>query len=150
MAMIEDPAGAMLALWQAKGHPGAAVVGETGSMCWNELIVHDVPRARAFYEGLFGWSSQVSDMPSGPYTVFRLGEVPVAGLMAIAPEWGDAPPSWGVYVAVDDCDAAVARATAAGGALVAGPMEVPGVGRFAILADPAKAVFAVMRFAGRG
>ena len=54
------------------------------------------------------------------------------------------PPSWGVYVTVADCDASVAKAKSLGGQLCAGPFDVPGVGRMAVLQDPQGAVFNVM------
>lgn len=143
MAMFRDPCGATLALWQAAGHTGARIVGEPGAMCWNELLVKDVEPARRFYGALFGWEMQETTVPAGPYTMLRKGERQVGAMMPIQPSWGDVPPHWQVYFAVKDCAGSSARASSLGGALLAGPMEVPGVGRFSILKDPAGATFAI-------
>ncbi len=145
MAMLADPAGGVLALWEAKGLAGVGLLSEPGAMTWNELVVQDVPLARGFYQRLFGWTASETRVPSGPCTVFELAGRPVAGLMEIGADWEGVVPHWQVYFALADCDAAVARARAMGGSVVFGPQDVPNEGRFAALADPAKAVFAVIQ-----
>lgn len=145
MALLQDPAGATVALWEARGHPGARLIDEPGAMCWYELVAHDVPAARAFYSALLGWTSVETRVPNGPYTTLRLGHRSVAGLMAIGPDWGPVTPRWQVYFVTEDCDSGIARTRAFGGSVVFGPQDVPGAGRFAILADPAGAVFAIIR-----
>lgn len=144
MAMLVDPAGATVALWEARGHDGAEVVGRTGTMFWNELLVNDVAAARRFYGDLLGWLPVDARVPAGPYTIFKTGERSVAGLMAVAPEWGQVPPHWQIYFAVDDADASSARVRTLGGTVIAGPMDVPGEGRFSIVEDPRGATFAII------
>ena len=145
MAVLEDPAGGVVALWEAKGHSGAGLVEEPGTMWWNELLVHDAAAARLFYCELFGWSTTCTRVPNGPYTIFKLGDQPVAGLMTIGRDWGRVTPHWQVFFAVRDCDASIAQAKALGGSLVFGPQDVPNAGRFAVLTDAGNAAFAIMR-----
>jgi uncharacterized protein len=57
------------------------------------------------------------------------------------------PPAWVVYFAVADCDASFSQAQELGAAVMAPPMDIPGIGRFAILADPQGAVFAIIKLA---
>ena len=146
MAVIQDPTGAVFCIWQAGKHSGAGVLGEVGSLCWTELMTGDAAKARAFYTGLFGWAAEEKSMgPGFTYTTFQNGGVPTGGMMQLTPEMAHIPPNWGVYFAVADTDATVAKATSLGGKAITPATEVPGVGRFAILQDPQGAVFAVIR-----
>jgi predicted enzyme related to lactoylglutathione lyase len=145
MALVQDPAGATFALWQAKKHIGAQLVNEEGSLCWNELMTGDVSAAGDFYSKLLGWATQEMDMSSGKYTMFMNGEKPAGGMMAIAPEMGPIPPNWLVYFAVADCDDTVQKTTVLGGKTLVPPTDIPDVGRFACLQDPQGAVFNVIQ-----
>jgi predicted enzyme related to lactoylglutathione lyase len=144
MSMLQDPAGGTFALWEAKGHRGARLVEEPGTMLWNELIVHDVNAAREFYSRLFGWSTREMRVPTGDYMVFMSGDRQVAGLMQIGKDWGPVSPHWQIFFAVKNCDADIARTKALGGSLLFGPVDVPKTGRFALLADPCDGVFLIM------
>jgi predicted enzyme related to lactoylglutathione lyase len=53
------------------------------------------------------------------------------------------PSFWGVYFAVADTDASVARAQELGASLVMAPMDID-PGRFAVLSDPVGAMFNVL------
>lgn len=123
-------------------------MSDHGRFIWYELITPDMAGAKRFYGDLLGWTAQ--DMPpmpdSEPYALLSASGVPVAGMMNLgAPMKAQGmPPNWTGYVCVDDCDAAAAKATALGGAVRNPPMDIPGIGRFAIVADPAGAVFAIM------
>ena len=146
MAFIQDPSGGVIALWQAGAHHGAGLVDETGTLCWVELNTRDVDAARPFYKGLFGWSAAEMSMGGSGYTIFSLGEKPVAGMMDMTGKVpAIVPPHWLPYFAVDDCDGSLSRACGHGAQNLAGPMDVPGVGRFAVLKDPQGATFAVIR-----
>jgi uncharacterized protein len=146
MAMLRDPAGARFALWQAAGMIGARLADEPGAPAWYELVTHDLGRATRFYERLFGWSAPERTVPEvGPYTVASLGDRQVAGLMRIREEWGDVDPQWQVYFAVADCAGAVARARELGACIYAGPSDVRGFGRFAVLADSDGAGFGMVQ-----
>lgn len=149
MAVVQDPTGGTFALWQPRDHGGAAVMGEPGSPCWYELVTTDKQEAGAFYAALFGWQLE-SFLGAMDYTIFKSGEMSVGGMMQRTEEMGDVPSHWLIYFAVSDCDAAAATAREAGGSVVAGPMEIPSVGRFALIAGPDGAMFAVIRLSPPG
>ncbi len=151
MAVVQDPAGALFYMWQAGEHHGVGLKSEHGALCWNELLTLDTGAAASFYQGLFGWTAHEQEMPppTGKYTSFMLGEAPTGGMMQIQPEWGEVPPHWATYFAVDDCDATVAKAVELGASPVAHTIDIPGVGRFAWLSDPMGATFAVITLAQR-
>jgi hypothetical protein len=145
MAVIQDPTGAVFAVWQAKKHRGAAVVNEPGTVCWHELVTRDLPAAKKFYGEAFGY--QLADQPMGPisYTFLMAAGARQAGMMAVTPEMGPVPSHWMIYVAVDDCEARLARAEAGGATVLVPPRDVPGVGRFATFLDPQGAAISIIR-----
>lgn len=145
MAVIQDPTGAVFSLWQAGTHTGAGVANTPNSFCWNELATKDVTKAGEFYSGLFGWGKKEQDMGMMMYTSFMNGDRPAAGMYAPPPEFGEMPPHWLVYFAVADADATASRAAELGGNICAPAMDIPGVGRFAMIQDPQGAAFAVIR-----
>lgn len=147
MAVIQDPTGAVFALWQPGTHKGAGVVNVPNSFCWNELATPDVAKAGDFYTGLFGWGKNVQQMGPMTYTSFMNGERPAGGMYAPPPEMGEMPPHWLVYFAVDDTDAVVQKANELGAKTCAPPMDIPDTGRFAILQDPQGAAFAIIKLA---
>lgn len=147
MAVVGDPAGAAICLWQAAAGVGAELVGEPGSLVWGELITGDQSAAAAFYAAVAGWGSEAQPGgPAGPATMFTVGGAPVAG--AVAPPDDQVPPCWMACLGVEDCDAACEAVSAAGGAVAAGPFDTP-VSRFAVVADPAGAVFKIVASGGR-
>jgi predicted enzyme related to lactoylglutathione lyase len=141
MAIIADPAGAMLCIWQPKNHIGAHLVNEHGTLSWNELMAPDLGPSLAFYERLFGWKASTVGSGGVEYTELKLGDRSIAG--AMKPPMPGIPPMWGVYFAVDDCDKAAEIARSGGGAVMQPPMDIE-PGRMAVLADPAGAVFNVI------
>jgi uncharacterized protein len=147
MGVIQDPTGAMIAVWQPRSHVGARIVNEPGAFCWAELLTRDIAKAKTFYESLFGWKSEPWPDPNMEYTVFKVGEQPAGGMMSMPSELGAAPPHWLVYFAVGDCDATVQKATSAGASVFTPPIDIPNVGRMATLADPQGAEFAVLKAA---
>ncbi|HEY6064818.1 MAG TPA: VOC family protein [Thermoanaerobaculia bacterium] len=146
MAVVQDPAGATFSVWEPKAHIGARIVNEPGSFCWNELYTTDPRRASDFYSKLFGWTREARHMDFGDYVIFEMSGRMMAGMMQVPKEWGPVPPHWLVYFAVDDCDATVAKARGLGAGVTVEPMDVESVGRFALLTDPQRAGFAVIKF----
>lgn len=144
MSVIQDPTGAVFAVWQGKEIPGAGIYGEAGAFCWQELGTGDTQKARDFYTTLFGWGTEAFPGPI-EYTIFKNGDRGVAGMYKLTPEMGAIPPHWLTYFAVEDCDATVQKATELGGSVMKPAEDIPGVGRFAILQDQAMAVFAVLK-----
>lgn len=145
MAVVQDPTGAAFSVWQSKGHPGSGIVGEPGSVCWNELMTRDAAAAKKFYADVFGYTMDDQPMGNFVYTILRKGERREGGLMQITPEMGPLPSHWMIYFSVTDCEGTMEQAKALGGKTIVGPMDVPNVGRFAILQDPQGAAFAVIR-----
>lgn len=146
MAILADPTGAVVGLWQAGTHLGAEVVNEADTWFWNELLTRDVDTAKGFYGDVLGWDYDAMDMgPMGTYHVVKGGPEGVAGLMAMPGEMPDQVPNhWMVYFMVADADATVAKALELGGQVVQPAMDTP-VGRQAILHDPAGGSFSVMQ-----
>ena len=140
MALLQDPAGATLCVWQAGSTIGAGRVNEPGCLTWNELHTPDVDAATSFYGGLFGWTTAAMDTGGGPpYYVIRNGERSNGGITSTQP--GE-PPGWVPYFAVESLDGALAAAGEGGGAVLAGPIPMP-AGRIAVLRDPQGAAFAL-------
>jgi uncharacterized protein len=118
-----------------------------GQFCWYELMTNDNKAAEAFYRDVVGWSAQDMSGPHGTYTILSASEIPVGGLMAMPPEVcaAGARPGWSGYVAVDDVDDYAARVKQAGGAVLRGPADIPGIARFAVVADPHGAAFMLIK-----
>lgn len=142
MAVAFDPSGAAFSIWQPRAHIGAQIVNEPNTLCWNELNTRDVDAALAFYESVFGLTANRTT----EYNELALDGRAIAGCMAMPAEVpADVPSYWLVYFAVEDCDAAVNRATGLGATVLVPAMDIDGVGRFAVLADNLGATFAVIR-----
>lgn len=118
-----------------------------GTPCWADLYTTDADAAQRFYGGLFGWTFEDQGAEFGHYHVISSDGGHVGGVMAQMPGQ-EMPPAWTTFLAVDDLDAAVARATAAGATLVVEPMEVADNGAMAQLTDPQGAYLGLWR-AGR-
>ncbi|MFF2502275.1 VOC family protein [Streptomyces sp. NPDC058067] len=110
-----------------------------GSPNWLDLATPDLDAAVSFYSGLFGWQFQSGGPEVGGYGLFQLDGKSVAGAMTVTPD--QAPPSWTVYFQTQDTDATVRAAEQAGGSTPYKPMDVLDLGRMAVLADRAGAVF---------
>lgn len=115
---------------------------------WHDLMTTNVKAAEDFYSRVVGWRCQDSGMPGQSYTLLMNGDVSVGGIMAIPDENKGMPPMWMGYIGVDDVDAYARKVTEAGGKIWKGPQDIPGVGRFAVAADPHGAGFIL--FKGNG
>ena len=117
----------------------------SGVPCWVDTLAPDPEAAMRFYEQLFGWEfegpGQTPGDPPGQYFVARLRGRDVAGVGSMAD--ASTGSAWSTYISVTSVDEVVARATAAGAVLLAGPIRASPAGRLAVLADPAGAVFGV-------
>ncbi len=150
MAQFTDPAGAPFAVWQPGEIVGLDAVTDPGTLCWTELHTTDPAAARSFYQAVFAWVTQ--DMPMGDfsYTVIQPAgggdDSSQGGIVPLSPEAAAAGISsrWLPYFEVADCDAVVAKAAEEGGTVTFPAQDVPGVGRFASLADPSGAAFSVI------
>lgn len=140
MSVLQDPQGAVFAIWETKTHRGVGVRDETNTLCWNELQARDLDAAKKFYAPLFDW--RLKESPD--YTEMHVG-ADAAGGMLVSQAPPEVPSFWMPYFAVEDCEASVARAQSLGGTPIVPPMDVPNVGRFAMVSDPQGAVFAVIK-----
>jgi uncharacterized protein len=144
-AIISDPTGAALGLWEPRRHTGAELVNEPVSLAWNELTTRDTEAAKPFYAATFGWEAETAQMGDIEYTTWQLDGKPVGGMLAMGEQFpAQVPAHWLAYFAVEDADATVERIRAAGGDVMYGPVDIP-AGRFAVAGDPHRAVFGVIR-----
>jgi hypothetical protein len=139
MAVLTDPQGAHVSAYQAHGQGSES----TGVFVWDELGTTDADGAQRFYEEVFGWTTKDMGEEFGGYRIFQRGEEQVAGLMKNQDP--SIPAMWTPYVGVDDTDATCKKATDLGAEVLVEPMDVPTVGRFAILKDPQGAVFGILK-----
>ena len=114
-----------------------------GRVCWRELMTDNTDRVKGFYGELFGW--KFDDMPMGDmtYTIIKLGDRGIGGLMK--KPMPEAPAAWLSYGSVKDADAVAATAKAEGGTVVVPPTDIPNVGRFTVFVDFAGAAMAALK-----
>jgi uncharacterized protein len=169
MAVFADPEGAAFSVWQAKQHKGARIVNEHGSLNFNGLNTRDPEGAKAFYGTVFGW--EVLDLGGGGGLMWQLpgyadhleerdpglkqrmaesgapdgfADV-VAAMQPIGDDQPDVPAHWSVTFAVDDADAAAAKAAELGGTVLVPPFDAPWV-RMTVISDPQGATFIASKF----
>lgn len=120
---------------------------KNGCFVWYDVMTSDTKAAEAFYHRVIGWDARDSGMGDRSYTIFSVGPTMVGGLMPIPDEARKvgARPVWMGYVGVDDVDAYAAKVKAAGGAIHRASEDIPGIGRFAVVADPQGAAFILFR-----
>jgi predicted enzyme related to lactoylglutathione lyase len=149
-SVLDDPQGAAFSVLRRPSDAGPPPdpnrVGP-GDFCWEELHTSDPEAAARFYADVFGWSIESTPMEF-PYWIAKNGDQMVAGFMRQPPE---APqrPAWLSYVAVADVDASAAQAVSLGGIVLVPPSDIPEMGRFAVLADPGGASFALFQAAAQ-
>ena len=132
MAVLMDPTGAAISLWQPKDMPGSELANEPGAFAWNELNTRDVPGSKQFYSTLFGWAANDAGGDGMEYFEWKLGDKSVGGMMpmpAMVP--AQVPNHWLTYFAVSDCDASTAKVKELGGNVMVEPMDIP-AGRFSV------------------
>lgn len=116
-----------------------------GSFYWNELMSRDIERDKKFYADTLGWSFDGMPMPDGTYWVANAGGRSVGGIFEMkGKDFEGIPEHWMSYIAVDDVDARVDKAKAAGASVIKPVFDVPGVGRIAVLKEPGGAVIGWM------
>ena len=121
----------------------------TGKFFWYELMTSDPQAALAFYGDVLGWTAQAfgGERTDDPYMVVSGSAGAVGGVMAIPVEATECgmTPWWGGYIGSADVDADAARLAAAGGKVMRPAEDIPGVGRFAVMADPGGAIFMLLK-----
>ena len=138
-AVIRDPQGAVVALWEPGEHRGAGLVNQVGTMVWNQLATTDVDAALGFYAELFGWTTEPFEDDEGDYLNLRNREGwQNGGVMAVPTE--ETPPHWQVLFTVEDAQTAVTRVEELGGGVIL-PATETAAGNVAFVDDPAGAAF---------
>jgi predicted enzyme related to lactoylglutathione lyase len=124
----------------------------TGSFVWHDLMTSDADAAKKFYGTVAGWGTMPFDGSPTPYDMWTNNGAPLGGVTAINDEMKQhgVVPSWLASVSVKDVDATVKRANELGGKTVAPPMDIPGAGRYAIIADPQGVSIAIFAGSGEG
>jgi len=153
MAVIADPVGARLAVWQPKQHIGVSSYGEIGAVGWADLQTRDQEKAAAFYAALFGWQmvsggSMEPAKPGDYYHIVNGGDM-IGGIPPAGQVDPDAYPAWLMYVEVTDCAASTKKAASLGARAYVDTMAIGENGLISILADPQGAVFAIHESAKR-
>jgi uncharacterized protein len=142
MAVVQDPTGAVFAVWEPRASIGAEVVNGPGALTLTQLDTKDPERAQQFYTALFGWRfEQVPNVDQAYWGIYR-GDRLNAGMLPL-PADDPAPAHWLVYFGTEDVDADAGRIGELGGRVLVGPMPVPG-GRILVAQDPQDAVFALL------
>lgn len=109
-----------------------------GHFYWNELVTPDAERAMQFYTRTIGWTFRPMPMEDGAtyWVAYADGEMAAGIFPTNRPDFEGVPEGWMSYLAVDDVDARVKTAVAAGAQLMRPIFDVPNVGRIAILTEP--------------
>jgi predicted enzyme related to lactoylglutathione lyase len=135
MAVLTDPQGAALCIWEPRTSIGATLVNTSGAMTWNDLLTRDPAASAEFYSALFGWTTE--EVPDfGGYRVIGNDERANGGMMP-AP---DGVPAWVPYFGHDDVAALVEQIPGLGGQVLNGPRRI-WEGSIAMFRDPQGAVF---------
>lgn len=144
MAVVQGPEGALFSIWQPITHIGFQRLREDNTAGWTELQTKDLAKSTKFLKDVFGWS--MKEDPKGAYTEFQLAGQSIGGIRPIGPD-EQFPPHWLIYFQVPDCDATIKKAQSSGAKVFMPATDIEHVGRFAVLADPQGAVFAVIKLA---
>ncbi len=139
MAVLQDPQGAHVMVWQPRAHIGAGLVNAPGALVWNELQSPDPDASASFYSDLFGWDVQDAPGMSFRYLSIKNGEQNNGGMRELTP---GTPPNWLVYFAVEDIDAGLEKAQQLGASKLMGPIDIQ-IAKLGVLQDPQGAVFAL-------
>jgi uncharacterized protein len=149
MAVIRDPSGGYVCLWQPRNHPGAGLVNVPGAFSWNELNTRDAPAACEFFRALLGWDFEQSRSAAGTdyWWIENAGRAN-GGILEMDDKFpATIPANWVVYIAAEDLAATTAKAAELGAHVVMPRTEIDDGNAIAVLHDPRAGVFAL--FEGR-
>lgn len=147
MAVIQDPVGAFVCLWQPQNSIGSEIVNVDGAFTWEELIAPGAAGTAGFYEAVVGLKMIDASMEGMAYNGFTLDgtmDTMVGG--AMDPPMPGIPPHWEIYFGTSDVDATAAKVAELGGTVAVEPFDIP-VGRMAVVADPQGAYFSLIQLA---
>lgn len=145
MAVIQDPTGGAVGIWQAKQHIGTAVVNEPGALVWNEFMTRDYGAATEFFTAVFSYTYTDMGADGFQYATIEVDGNTVGGIGTLPADLpAEVPPHWRAYFAVDDADESVDRVVKLGGTVIRPPADMP-YGRHADVADVQGAMFSVIK-----
>ena len=145
IAAIADPTGGTIFLWEKVTFAGAGVFMAPGTIAWADLSTRDPEGAAKFYAEVFGWGITPLEGGQPPYWQVSIEGEGEGGIMPMPEMMGaDAPANWLIYFAADNVRASVEKAVSLGAGVLAPVVDVPGLVSYAVMADPAGAVFALM------
>ncbi|CAM4062469.1 VOC family protein [Pseudoalteromonas byunsanensis] len=145
MAIVSDPSGAHLTLWQANEHIGSRRVFEANTPYWYQLASRNSQENETFYTQLFDWHSIHQTVEGLDYVIFSNDDHALAGMVEMTEAWStNAPAHWMIYFAVLDCDAMAKKAAGLGAKICVQPTNIPEVGRYAVICDPQGAFFSII------
>ena len=146
MAVVQDPAGAVFAIWQPQANGGIGISGVDGTLCWADLNVAVREAVEGFYTQLFGWQIHKEDeTPEHNYWHIKNGEEFIGGILPAAHREPSTPPHWLAYFVVSDCDGSTKKAQELGASIFLSPTNIEKAGRMALVADPQGAAFALFQ-----
>lgn len=137
-AVVQDPQGAVFNVFRSLTGDPEDKMPTTHEFCWEGLTTTDAAKAADFYGKVVGW--QTESMGEAGMIFNRATAQGPAGVASIGEATGDAPPHWMSFVAVEGIADRTARARELGAEVFVEPTEIPGIGAFAILADPTGAI----------
>ncbi len=143
-AILQDPVGALIALWEPRAHRGAELVGVPGSMCWSELVTSEVARAADFYRTLAGWSITTESRHGQLTAQIRSGDRLIGGISPPPPSVKALAPLWLLGLGAHDCTATERRLIELRGTAVLASRAHHACGQWAWIRDPQGALFAVV------
>jgi uncharacterized protein len=123
----------------------STVKTEVGRFVWHDHMSNDPAKAREFYAKLLGWEIEIWKPGEMDYPMITVNGQMHGGF---GPAQGGAPSHWLGHVAVENADETARRAREAGGSVLGEPMDIPEVGRMAVIQDPQGAVFSAFTAAG--
>jgi len=142
-AVLQDPTGAQISIFQTGPHAGITTFGDVGALCWADLNSNDPERAAQFYARWLGWTYEAGEdnyrhILNGAGQENMIGGIPPR--MHAPP---GTPSHWMSYFHVADCKASAAKAAQLGASTMMPAGLMPEVGTIAVLADPQGAAFAL-------
>lgn len=142
LAVVADPGGAVIGLWEPQEHRGFELVAEVGGPAWHELYARSYANQVDFYTTVFGWQTQVlGDTADFRYATFGDPAAPAGGVYDADGMLPPGVPShWVVYFGVTDVTVSSQRVVELGGTVVRDPWDSD-FGRFAQVTDPLGGLF---------
>ncbi len=145
-AVIQDPTGAILAIWHPRRNIEKVKNEVPGMICCHELATNNMDAAGMFYAKVFDWMPRAEIFGDITYIMFDAGDHHVAYMMGVPNK--DATPRWITYWHVADCEKSLKKAIALGAKVSKTVEIIKRKGRYAIICDPLGAIFGIMQPAG--